>query len=196
MDRRAGDAEGDPASTGRRIWPPLPERIVAARNGDRRALGEILTQGFPKLVAFYRAMGLSFADAEDLASEACEGMVRNLRRLREPGAFEGWFWTVARNRLRSRIRRKGRPERELDFGSADDPSDLAVLADEHARIRAALAELAPRDRQILWLREVEGLAHEEIGGRLGLATGAVRVAALRARRRLEEIYARSDHGGE
>lgn len=194
MDRREGDAGGDSVSTGRPTWPPTPERIVAARDGDRRVLGEILTQGFPKLVSFYRAMGLAHADAEDLASEACEGMVRNLPRLREPGAFEGWFWTVARNRLRSRIRRKGRLERELEFGAEDDPSDLAVIKDEHERIRNALAELAPRDRQILWLREVEGLAHEEIGGRLGLATGAVRVAALRARRRLEEIYARTDDG--
>lgn len=177
--------EGDP-----RRWPPDTADVTAARDGDTTLLGEILTIGYPKLVAFYRGMGLPYAEAEDLASEACEGMVRNLRRLREPAAFEAWFWTIARNRVRSRLRRRGRIERELEYAPVDQPDDLVLEADEHRLIRAALSELSPRDRQILWLREVEGLSHEEIAGRLGVATGAIRVAALRARRRLEEIYVR------
>jgi RNA polymerase sigma-70 factor, ECF subfamily len=171
-------------------WPPSTAEVEAARDGDTRMLGAILSMGYPKLVAFYRGMGLRWVDAEELASEALEGMVRNLPRLREPAAFEGWFWTVARNRMRSQFRRSGRRERELEYGPVDDPADLAAMVDEHSAIRTALAELPERDRQILWLREVEGLSHEEIGTRLALATGAARVAALRARRKLEEAYAR------
>jgi RNA polymerase sigma factor (sigma-70 family) len=171
-----------------RRWPPSREAVEAAVGGDDAALGAILTIGFPKLVAFYRGMGLRYADAEDLASEACEGMVRNLRRLRDPASFEAWFWTIGRNRFRTRLRRKGRAERELDPGSVSDPAEQAVAAEEHALIREALGKLSDRDRSILWLREVEQLSHEEISGRLGIATGAVRVAALRARRRLEEFY--------
>lgn len=173
-----------------RGWPPSLADVEAAISGDTRAVGSILTIGYPKLVAFYRGMGIRWADAEELASEALEGMVRNLPRLREPAAFEGWFWTVARNRMRSRFRRSGRTERELEYAPVDDPADLAARVDEHSAIRRALAELPARDREILWLREVEGLSHEEIGGRLSMATGATRVAALRARRRLEEAYAR------
>ena len=181
---------GDSSAGAPPPWPPTPETVEAARDGDRRVLGEILTMGFPKLVAFYRGMGLSWADAEELASEACEGMVRNLPRLRRPGAFEAWFWTVARNRVRSRLRKRGRVVHELDHAPGSTPEERVVESDEHALVRAALAELPPRDREVLWLREVVGLSHEEIGGRLGLATGAVRVAALRARRRLEEVYRR------
>ncbi len=169
-------------------WPPSVTTVTAARDGDREALGRILTDGWPRLVAFYRGMGLSHAEAEDVASEACEGMVRTLRRLREPEAFEGWFWTVARNRLRTALRRRGRVARELDPGAVADPGELAVEADEHRSVRIALMALSVRDREILWLREVEGLSHAEIGGRLGIAVGAVRVAALRARRRLQEHY--------
>jgi RNA polymerase sigma-70 factor, ECF subfamily len=171
-------------------WPPSTEEIDRARSGDDRVLGAILAAGYPKLVAFYRGMGLRWADAEELASEALEGMVRNLPKLREAAAFEGWFWTVARNRMRSRFRKSGRRERELEYGPVADPADLAAMVDEHEAIRTALAQLPDRDRQILWLREVEGLSHEEIGTRLSMATGATRVAALRARRRLEEAYAR------
>jgi RNA polymerase sigma factor (sigma-70 family) len=152
-------------------------------------LGEILAAGFPRLVAFYRGMGLRHAECEDLASEAMEGMVRNISGLREAAAFEGWFWTVARNRLRSTLRKKGRVEKELEYAPVDDPADLVVARSEHAVVRTALARLPERDRVILWLREVEGLSYDEIGGRVAMATGAVRVAALRARRRLEAIYA-------
>lgn len=171
-------------------WPPTSDQIDAARNGDTVVLGAILSSGYPKLVAFYCGMGLRWADAEELASESLEGMVRNLPRLREAAAFEGWFWTVARNRMRSRFRRSGRVERELEYGPVEDPAELAVTVDEYSAIREAMAQLPPRDREILWLREVEGLSHEEIGSRLSMATGATRVAALRARRRLEEAYAR------
>jgi RNA polymerase sigma-70 factor, ECF subfamily len=169
-------------------WPPSRLQVDQARNGDSSVLGSILVTGFPRLVAFYRGMGLSRADAEELASEAVEGMVKSIRRLREPDAFEGWFWTIARNRLRSQLRRKGREERELEYGPVEDPASIVVAREEHVSIRVALAKLSERDRQILWLREVEQLSHEEIAARLIMRPGAVRVAVLRARRRLTEVY--------
>jgi len=181
--------DGDERPT-RPGWPPAADHVTRARDGDTEALGEILALGYPKLVAFYRGMGIRWADSEELASEAMEGMVKGIGRLREPVAFEGWFWTIARNRMRSKFRRQRRVERELEYGPVDDPAELAAQVDEYSAIRQAMAALGERDRQILWLREVEGLSHEEIGGRLSMATGATRVAALRARRRLEESYAR------
>jgi RNA polymerase sigma-70 factor, ECF subfamily len=177
------------SQTGASGWPPSRQHVENARTGDNDALGTILVTGFPRLVAFYRGMGLSKADSEELASEAVEGMIKSIRRLREPDAFEGWFWTIARNRLRSRIRRKGRTERELEYGPVDDPESIVMAREEHQTIRAALAHLSTRDREILWLREVEQLTHEEVADRLAMRPGAVRVAALRARRRLVEFYA-------
>lgn len=171
-----------------RSWPPSVDRVTAARDGDRVELGSILAEGFPKIVAFYRGSGLRHADADELASEALEGMVRNLPKLREPAAFEAWFWSVARNRFRSKLRTKGREERELEYGMVDTPEDLVIATEEHQKIREALKLLSGKDRQVLWLREVEGLTHDEIATRLEMATGAVRVAALRARRRLADVY--------
>jgi len=179
--------------TGASGWPPSRPHIERARDGDSDVLGSILLDGFPRLVAFYRGMGLSRADSEELASEAVEGMVKSIRRLREPDAFEGWFWTIARNRLRSRLRRKGRVERELEYGPVDDPESIVMARQEHVTIRMAMARLSDRDRQILWLREVEQLSHEEIAYKLTMRPGAVRVAVLRARRRLTEIYESESH---
>lgn len=180
---------GEPAD---KRWPPDPGTVDAARAGDGSALGEILMTGFPRLVAFYRGVGLSATDAEELAAETTEGIVRSFPRLRDVASFEGWFWTVARNRLRSRLRTLRRTVNELDYPLVPDPGDLAVQAEEHAAIRRALDRLPPRDRMILWLREVEGLEYEDIGLRLALPGASVRVAALRARRRLEAAYREID----
>jgi RNA polymerase sigma-70 factor, ECF subfamily len=180
-----GDAGSQTDPSG---WPPSPRHVGDARDGNSEILGSILVAGFPRLVAFYRGMGLSRADSEELASEAVEGMVKSIRRLREPEAFEGWFWTIARNRLRSRLRRKGRVERELEYGPVDDPESIVLAREEHVNIRVALEHLSDRDREVLWLREVEQLSHEEIAIRMKLRPGAVRVAVLRARRRLTEVY--------
>ncbi len=65
---------------------------------------------------------------------------------------------------------------------------------EHDLIRQAMASLSLKDREILWLREVEGLEYEEIGTRLGATVGTVRVACHRARKRLEEAFQRLDNG--
>lgn len=170
-------------------WPP-PESLVAeAREGDQRALSRILSAGYPRLVGFFRSSGLPAGEAEDLAADVVEAMLRHFPRLRKPRAFEAWFWSIARTQLRSWIRKRRRPERLPPVpAEASGPAEQLETADEHQRIRQALGRLSARDRQLLWLREVEGLSYEEIGGRLRAASGTVRVACHRARQRLEEVY--------
>ena len=90
-------------------WPPPLSEATAARDGDQAALASILTKGLPRLVAFYRGQGLDLADAEDVASDVCESLVRSIGRLRSPQAFEAWFWRVARSKFHDYLRRRHRP---------------------------------------------------------------------------------------
>ncbi len=172
-------------------WPPDANVVAAAQQGEGGLLADLLAAGFPRLVGFFRGAGIPAAEAEDLASDVCESIVRSLGRLRRAQAFEAWFWTIARTRLKSWIRVNRRAARHPPAGVDPVPPDeLVGLADEHRLVRAALEALTTRDRQLLWLREVEGLSYEEIGGRLRAATGTVRVACHRARQRLDEAYQR------
>ena len=65
---------------GWRGWPPAPDVVAAARSGDETLVREILVAGMPKLMAFYRGLGLRHHDAEDVAAEAGEAVVRHLGR--------------------------------------------------------------------------------------------------------------------
>ena len=164
--------------------------VVAARDGDQEALGRICATVYPRLLAFYRYAGAG-GDAQDLAADAIEGVIAGLGSLRSVDAFDAWTWSIARLKLRGWIRAKGkrRPAEPLSPASAG-PDELAVIGEEHRLVREALMTLSDRDRTVLWLREVEGLSYGEIGGRIGAATGATRVACHRARRRLEQAYHR------
>ncbi|MEX2279254.1 MAG: sigma-70 family RNA polymerase sigma factor [Acidimicrobiia bacterium] len=156
----------------------------------------IATAAVPKLVSFYRGQGIRSHDAEDLAGDAIESVVRNLPRLRDTARFEGWFWRIARSKFYDHLRRKqkgGPPlaEREEMF---DDPSDHLLIADEHADVREAFALLKDRDRELLWMHDVIGLPYADISGRMKLSEGALRIGVMRARRRLEEAIARTTSG--
>ena len=171
---------------GWRAWPPLPREVAAARDGDGDALHRILAAGMPKLVAFFRGLGLRIHDAEDLAADTGEALVRHLGKLRNPATFETWFWRVARNKFHDYLRRKQLPQETAIPVPEAAPEDHLVLADDHQAVREAFLQLKPRDREVLWMRDVVGLDYQEIAGRLRLKEGAVRVAVMRARQRLEE----------
>jgi RNA polymerase sigma factor (sigma-70 family) len=154
----------------------------------------IATAAIPKLVSFYRGQGMRQHDAEDLAGDACEAVVRTLPRLRDAGKFEPWFWRIARSKLYDHLRKKRglapRPSaREEMF---DDPEDRVLLADEHAAVRRAFSGLKQRDRDLLWMRDVVGLPYGDIAGRFKLGEGAIRIAVMRARQRLEEALKREE----
>jgi RNA polymerase sigma-70 factor (ECF subfamily) len=171
------------------MWPPTVDVVEQAQARDEAATSSLFAAGYPRLIGFFRVAGVPGPDAEDLAAETIEAMVRSLPRLRAPIAFEAWFWTIARARLRNWIRKKRRP-RPLPPVSpeASRPDELVEIGEEHSVIVAALELLSARDRELLWLREVEQLSYEEIGGRLAASVGTVRVACHRARKRLEEAY--------
>lgn len=67
----------------------------------------------------------------------------------------------------------------------DDPSDALLVAGDHAAIREAFLTLKVRDRELLWMRDVVELSYSDIAGRFSMREGAVRIAVMRARQRLE-----------
>ena len=167
------------------------EVVVAARDGDRDSLGRLCTLILARLIGFYRYSGLTTDESADLAGDVVEDVITRLATLRSPKAFDAWMWSIGRNRLKGWLRVNRRPDRyEPATPAASGPEERAIDADDHSRIRGALTMLSLKDRELLWLREVEGLSYEEIGGRLSAATGTIRVACHRARKKLEQAYQR------
>jgi RNA polymerase sigma factor (sigma-70 family) len=86
------------------------------------------------------------------------------------GSERAWLFGIARNAALDELRRRRRT-----VPTADEPADRSAVPGpdpiERAAVRAALAELDSRDRELVMLRFVAGLSHSEIAGVLGISPG-------------------------
>lgn len=178
-------------------WPPPLAEVERACLGEPDAAAAIYRAAQPRLEAFLRYHGFDTATREDISADVSEAILSKIAALRNPVAFEAWFWTIARNQVNAWLRRKQRNPDRLALLSPDPtpPDETLVIKEEHIAIRIALKTLTDTDRHLLWLREVEELSYRDIGGRLDIATGAVRVRSHRARQRLEAAFEKASQQG-
>jgi RNA polymerase sigma-70 factor (ECF subfamily) len=133
------------------------------------------------------------ATAEDLASEVFFKALRALDRFdeRNPAAFRGWLFTIARNLIRDHYRAQ-KPVVELqDVFASNSPSAerLADLGLDTVRLHAALQELDDTEREIIRLRVWDDLPHAEIAALLDMSEGAVKVRFGRTLKKLATLLA-------
>ncbi|MBM9469565.1 SigE family RNA polymerase sigma factor [Nakamurella sp. YIM 132084] len=122
------------------------------------------------------------ASAEDVVQEAFAGLFRNWSSLRDSAAAIGYLRTAVVNGSRSMLRRRrtARAYVPPDPGTARSAESLAIMSAEHRAVVTALAELAPRQREVLVLRYYGGLSEAEIAEATGLSKGTVKSTASRA----------------
>jgi RNA polymerase sigma-70 factor, ECF subfamily len=126
--------------------------------------------------------------AEEVTAQAFERAYRKRRSFRASrGTEEAWLFGIARNAALDELRRRKRRA-----ALETDPEDAhATAPDEHAddalrreAVRAALARLAPRERELVALKFAGGLSHEEIGRVLGISASN---AGTRLHRTLDKL---------
>lgn len=145
---------------------------------------------YPALLRYvYRLTGRRDV-AEDVAQEAFVRLWAH--PLTDEAEAKRWLFTVALNLVRDAERRRRRHERlRLRWAPRVDPPDDEVERGEAvARVQRALAELSPRERAMLLMRE-EGFRYDEIASAVGVAPGSVGPLLARAVRRFREAYRRS-----
>jgi len=143
-----------------------------------------------------------FQRAEDLAQEAFVRVYLHRERYRKTGKFSTWIFTIAVNLAKNEIRRKVRLKNVLSIehlrellGTSETPipderqapTDRDVERDQTSEVVArAIARLPDVYREALILRDIEGLAYEEIADILEIPGGTVRSRINRARLMLKD----------
>jgi len=166
--------------------------VQAARDGDERAFRALYRAIQPGLLRYLRV--LVGADAEDVASETWLHVVRDLHSFKGDGlGFRRWTVTIGRHRALDHLRHhQRRPAVAMpieDLVELPDPHDTASAAMELISTDAALAMIAslpPDQAEAVLLRVVVGLDAESAAEVLGKRSGAVRTAAYRGLRRLND----------
>lgn len=189
---------------------PSPEKlgdrqlVLQCQEGlrpERAAFTELLRryQSYVDRVLYHLAP--DWQDRSDLSQEVWIRVYRNIGRLNEPEKFKGWLSRIATNLFYDELRKRKRVrppisidaphkledgEREWEI-AAEKPGPQEDLAtgEFYDRLRLAIAELPEVFRTTIVLREIEGLAYEEIAEMTGVSLGTVKSRIARARYRLQ-----------
>lgn len=160
------------------------ELLAAARAGDRQALEALLSRVQPQVYRFGRRMCGDPQDAEDVLQETLLALARGVRELRGTSSLSTWLYTVARRFCLKKRRRRamapGGEAAELPDPAAGSEESLAGKEVAQALERAIRA-LPPPHREVLVLRDVEGLSAPEVAEILGISAQAVKSRLHRAR---------------
>ena len=134
------------------------------------------------------------AEAEDVVQDACVRAMRYFSSFHDDDT-RAWLFTIVRNAWYSRVARRPRVADATPFdGARDDRRDDALdpeerLLQQHsvALVRAALERLPVDFREVIVLREIEGLAYKEIAAVVRVPIGTVMSRLARGRERLSAL---------
>jgi RNA polymerase sigma-70 factor (ECF subfamily) len=182
--------------------------VARLRAGDEAAFRFLVDRYHCSLLRLAQTMVPSRAVAEEVVQDTWLGLVRGIDRFEGRSSLRTWLFHVLVNRARSTGVHERRPtigagpsvdpSRFGDDGGWTDPpapwpdevDDRLVAAQLAEQIRPRLAELPAMQRQVVTLRDVEGLSAEEVCALLDLTEGNQRVLLHRGRSRLRGMLER------
>lgn len=176
-------------------WPD--ERLIkAAQDGDIASLTTVVMESQPHVRKFALTLCASPQDAEDAAQEALIILYRKIGTLRATGALASWMFRIVRNECLRQVRSLVPRKDEAAAGPetcAEPSAEEAVLRGlEAERIAAAVGGLPRDQRQVLIMRDVQGLPGNVVARSLGLSDAAMKSRLHRARATLRRSLAPSD----
>ena len=165
--------------------PPHDEEelVQRAKRGDAAAFGLLVSRH--QAVAFRAAYVLcrDAAEAEEAAQDAFVKAYAALPRFRSGSPLRPWLLTIVANEARNRARAAGRRRHLAERAALELPPPADPPAPD-PELRAAIARLGERDREILWLRFFADLNEAETAVALGVRRGTVKSRTSRALERL------------
>lgn len=127
--------------------------------------------------------------ADDLLQESYYRFLRTRVEYENEAHRRNYLFRIATNLVRDSRRRQHTRGIvvEQDCETLPDGGDLAAASARRTDLHRAMAQLKPREREMLWLAYAQGSSHREIGDVLGLKSGSVKLLLFRARRKLAGI---------
>lgn len=171
--------------------------VQAASGGDTEAMERLLLRAQASAYRFSVMVCGHTDETEDVMQEALVSTYKHARDIREPEAFRAWLFRTVRNAcLLNRRKRVAEPAHLLsldDSGAFDDPQTMEPQAPSDApeerldaearrrRLRRALLTLPGPQREVIVLRDLEGLSTREVAGVVHISEANVKQRLHRAR---------------
>lgn len=176
--------------------------LERARGGDRQALEELLARHQTQVYRFGLKMCRNPEDAQDVLQDTLLAMARGVRDFRGASSISTWLYTIARSYCIKKRRRSAfapAQTHSLDTDAAKEAAGKVdpakgpeeALADRQVAqaLEQAIGALEPKYREVLVLRDEEGLTAPEVAEVLGVSVQAVKSRLHRARLAVRESVA-------
>jgi len=180
------------------------ELVQKAQSGDYRAFDELVTRHRGKIFAMIQNMVKNEADAWDLCQEAFVKAWKALPKFENRARFSTWLFRISHNVVYDWLRkRKHENAGELDdqllgaeriaTGSRTTPQQEArpdeAMGNKELRkkIDSALMKLSDDHREVVVLREIQGMDYKEIADIIGCELGTVMSRLFYARKKLQVL---------
>ncbi len=182
------DSETNPGAAAQ---GPDDEALLAARarDGDAAAFSSLYERYVRRVYRYLYSRVGDPADAEDLTSQTFLRALKSMPRYRHRGRFSAWLFAIAHNQAVDHFRRsrpQGPLEPQTEAGPDSDPSVRVIAALETRNLSERIGMLSEGERELLRLRYVADLSHDEIGKVLHKSAGAVKKSIYRTLARLQQ----------
>lgn len=168
--------------------------IQKAQRGNKEAFSLLYDHYLPPIYRFIFLKVSNRAEAEDLTHEVFLSAWQNLKRYKYEGfPFSSWLYQIAKNATIDfyRTNKKNLPLENLQ----EDAIQLAAIAPEKLnldleleKVKKCLQLLKPDQQDVLIMRFIEELSHEEISRALQKSQGAIRLIQHRGLKELKSLY--------
>ncbi len=173
--------------------------LERCRRGDDLAWEALVRTYQSSVYAVTRYYLRDVEEARDVAQDVFVRLYERLDSFAGGDTFKAWLLRMTRNACIDRLRRiKARPPaadvplEDAMLAGDDDPEQNAATAARNRLLRRAVAELSASHREVLMLKEIQGLKLEEVAALLALPLGTVKSRSNRARLELAAALRKLD----
>lgn len=170
----------------------MDEMVVRAQRGDTAALEELLAAVAPTVLRFARRMCKSDADADDVVQDTLLAAATHLTDFEGRSSLSSWLFALARSacaRKRRGLANRPAEDAAVLVAHADprpSPESQAEAGELAAALERALAAMPEDYREVLVLRDLEGLTAPEAAEAIGIGVDALKSRLHRARGALRD----------
>lgn len=180
------------------------ELVERAQCGDLKAYDELVTRHRGRVFAMIRNMVHHDADAWDLSQDVFIKAWHGLGKFEAKAQFSTWLFRISHNvvydwqrrrkleaggELNDEVFEQGRinPDSATTPAAVDRPDEALVHGELRGRIDRALGQLSADHREVVLLKDVQGLAYKEIAAVMGCSVGTVMSRLFYARQKLQHL---------
>jgi len=164
--------------------------VLRCQAGDDQAFARLFDWFGQRTLGHLRS--LISDDAEDVQQEVWLTVYRGISTLANPAAFRTWLFRTTRHRAIDFLRKRKREQELIEETAtvpveASEPEEPSFAALDESILEAAMARIAPAQREVLLLRYRDDLSYAEIALVVGCPIGTVRTRLHHAKRRLHGL---------